>query len=132
MFCLFVLNPQAESWPNTTSLPINSSSFPIRLPTPADTTLRSKAFNPLRNMRTDVEEEFNKLSNKKLSLMESLEQVNSNIVDMKQLGERKRRLNEQLKEQIRRLDEQLKEQRRLDEQMDQASTVICPSHTTLR
>ena len=58
--------------------------------------------------------------------------MNSNIVDMKQLGERKRRLNEQLKEQIRRLDEQLKEQRRLDEQMDQASTVICPSHTTLR
>ena len=53
-------------------------------------------------------------------------------MDMKQLGERKRRLNEQLKEQIRRLDEQLKEQRRLDEQMDQASIVICPSHTTLR
>ncbi|XP_031429237.1 kinetochore protein NDC80 homolog [Clupea harengus] len=68
--------------------------------TAAMTEYKAQIQNPLRNMITDVEEEFNKLSNKKLSLVESLEQVNSNIVD-------KTNDVKQLKEQIRRLDEQL-------------------------
>ncbi|KAG7492367.1 hypothetical protein MATL_G00013450 [Megalops atlanticus] len=56
--------------------------------------------NPLRNMISEVDEELSKLANKKLSLEEVLEQVNSNVAD-------KTNDMKQLKEQIRRLDEQL-------------------------
>ncbi|XP_062409326.1 kinetochore protein NDC80 homolog [Sardina pilchardus] len=68
--------------------------------TAAMTEYKAQIQNPLRNMITDVEDEFNKLTNKKLSLQESLEQVKSNISD-------KSNDVKQLKEQIRRLDEQL-------------------------
>ncbi|KAL2099905.1 hypothetical protein ACEWY4_004299 [Coilia grayii] len=56
--------------------------------------------NPLKNMIVDVEEESIKLTNKKLSMQESLEQKHSNIVE-------KSKDLKQLKEQIRRLDQQL-------------------------
>ncbi|XP_030630892.1 kinetochore protein NDC80 homolog [Chanos chanos] len=56
--------------------------------------------NPLKQMLADVEEDFSRLSNMKLSLEESVEQVKSNIAD-------KTNDLKQLKDQIRRLDEQL-------------------------
>uniref|UniRef100_A0A1A8F1U6 Kinetochore protein NDC80 n=2 Tax=Nothobranchius korthausae TaxID=1143690 RepID=A0A1A8F1U6_9TELE len=54
----------------------------------------------LKKMISDVEEENSRLTNSKLSLAESIEQLNSNIMD---------KLNDMklLKEQIRKLDEQL-------------------------
>lgn len=55
---------------------------------------------PLRKLISDVEEENSRLTNMKLSLEESVEQVNSNILD-------KSNDLKQLREQIRRLDEQL-------------------------
>lgn len=55
---------------------------------------------PLRKLICDVEEENSRLANVKLSLEESLEQVNSNILD-------KANDLKQLKEQIRKLDEKL-------------------------
>ncbi|XP_007548104.1 kinetochore protein NDC80 homolog isoform X1 [Poecilia latipinna] len=54
----------------------------------------------LRKLISDVEEENSRLSNLKLSLEESCEQVNSNIVD-------KSNDLKQIREQIRKLDEQL-------------------------
>ncbi|XP_028818040.1 kinetochore protein NDC80 homolog [Denticeps clupeoides] len=65
--------------------------------------LKSQIQNPLRNMISDVEEEFNQLANKKLSLEETVEQINSNITD-------KSNDLKQIKEQIRRLDEQLEQE----------------------
>ncbi|KAJ8364649.1 hypothetical protein SKAU_G00134800 [Synaphobranchus kaupii] len=56
--------------------------------------------NPLRDMISHVDEELSRLTNKKLSLEEAVEQVNSNIAD-------KTNDMKQLKEKIRRLDEQL-------------------------
>ncbi|XP_072289946.1 kinetochore protein NDC80 homolog [Eucyclogobius newberryi] len=55
---------------------------------------------PLRKLISDVEEEKSRLANVKLSLEESLEQVNSNIFD-------KANDLKQLREQIRKLDERL-------------------------
>ncbi|KAG9332677.1 hypothetical protein JZ751_014775 [Albula glossodonta] len=56
--------------------------------------------NPLRDMILHVEEELSRLTNKKLTLEEAVEQVNSNIAD-------KTSDIKQLKEEIRRLDDQL-------------------------
>lgn len=53
----------------------------------------------LRKLVSDVEEENSRLTNMKLSLEESLEQVNSNVLD-------KSNDMKQLREQIRKLDEQ--------------------------
>lgn len=55
---------------------------------------------PLRKLISDVEEENSRLANMKLSLEESREQMNSNILD-------KANDLKQLKEQIRKLDERL-------------------------
>ncbi|XP_029917054.1 kinetochore protein NDC80 homolog isoform X2 [Myripristis murdjan] len=55
---------------------------------------------PLSKLISNVEEENSRLTNMKLSLEESVEQVNSNILD-------KSNDLKQLREQIRRLDEQL-------------------------
>ncbi|XP_062863481.1 kinetochore protein NDC80 homolog isoform X2 [Trichomycterus rosablanca] len=64
------------------------------------TQIRTQIQNPLKNMLLDVEEEFSSLTNTKLSLEETVEQIKSNISE---------KLNDlkQLKEQIRRLDQQL-------------------------
>ncbi|CDQ77501.1 unnamed protein product [Oncorhynchus mykiss] len=56
----------------------------------------------LRKLITDVDEECSRLTDMKLSLEESIEQVNSNISD-------KANDLKQLREQIRRLDEQLEQ-----------------------
>ncbi|XP_061088120.1 kinetochore protein NDC80 homolog isoform X1 [Conger conger] len=56
--------------------------------------------NPLRDMISHVDEELSRLTNKKLSLEEAVEQVNFNLAD-------KTNDLKQLKEKIRRLDEQL-------------------------
>ncbi|KAL2096092.1 hypothetical protein ACEWY4_008240 [Coilia grayii] len=66
---------------------------------------RTQIQNPLRNMIGDVEEEFNKLTNKKLSMQEALEQKHFNVME-------KSKDVKQLKEQIRRLDEQLEHDER--------------------
>ncbi|KAJ7994323.1 hypothetical protein DPEC_G00264680 [Dallia pectoralis] len=57
---------------------------------------------PLRKLIADVEEECSRMTNTKLSLEESIEQVNSNISD-------KANDLKQLREQIRKLDEQLEQ-----------------------
>ncbi|KAM6959391.1 kinetochore protein NDC80 homolog [Aplochiton taeniatus] len=62
--------------------------------------LRTQIQNPLRKLMGNVEEECSRLANMKLSLEESVEQVNSNIAD-------KANDLKCLREQIRRLDEQL-------------------------
>ncbi|KAF4084248.1 hypothetical protein AMELA_G00126520 [Ameiurus melas] len=64
------------------------------------TQIRTQIQNPLKSMLADVEEEFSNVTNMKLSLDETVEQIKSNISE---------KLNDikQLKDQIRRLDEQL-------------------------
>ncbi|XP_066541168.1 kinetochore protein NDC80 homolog [Hoplias malabaricus] len=64
------------------------------------TLIRTQIQNPLKNMISDVEDEFSNLTNMKLSLEETVEQVKFNISE---------KLNDLklIKEQIRRLDQQL-------------------------
>ncbi|KAL6477556.1 hypothetical protein MHYP_G00133910 [Metynnis hypsauchen] len=64
------------------------------------TQIRTQIQNPLKNMVLDVEEEFSSLTNMKLSLEETVEQIKSNISE---------KMNDikQIKDQIRRLDQQL-------------------------
>lgn len=64
------------------------------------TQIRTQIQNPLKSMLVDVEEEFSNVTNMKLSLEETVEQIKSNISE--KLNDMK-----QLKEQIRRLDEQM-------------------------
>ncbi|KAF5909582.1 kinetochore protein NDC80, partial [Clarias magur] len=64
------------------------------------TQIRTQIQNYLKRMLVDVEEEFSKMTNEKLSRDESAEQIKSNISE-------KRTDIKQLKEQIRRLDEQM-------------------------
>uniref|UniRef100_A0A8C6WJZ6 Kinetochore protein NDC80 n=1 Tax=Neogobius melanostomus TaxID=47308 RepID=A0A8C6WJZ6_9GOBI len=61
---------------------------------------RTQIQMPLRKLISDVEEENSRMTNMKLSLEESLEQVNSNILD-------KANDLKQLREQIRKLDDRL-------------------------
>ncbi|XP_063067249.1 kinetochore protein NDC80 homolog [Engraulis encrasicolus] len=61
---------------------------------------KTRIETPLRNMILEVEDEFLTLTNKKLSLQESLEQKRFNLME-------KSKDVKQLKDQIKRLDEQL-------------------------
>uniref|UniRef100_A0A8C1CVJ1 Kinetochore protein NDC80 n=1 Tax=Cyprinus carpio carpio TaxID=630221 RepID=A0A8C1CVJ1_CYPCA len=64
------------------------------------TQYKTQIQNPLKNMMVDVEDEYSRLTNVKLSLEETVEQVKSNILD-------KENDIKHLKEQIRRVDQQL-------------------------
>ncbi|XP_043109106.1 kinetochore protein NDC80 homolog [Puntigrus tetrazona] len=64
------------------------------------TQYKTQIQNPLKNMMVDVEDECSRLTNVKLSLEETVEQVKSNIFD-------KENDIKHLKEQIRRVDQQL-------------------------
>ncbi|GAA6109216.1 kinetochore protein NDC80 homolog isoform X1 [Tachysurus ichikawai] len=91
------------------------------------TQIRTQIQNPLKNMLVDVEEEFSNMTNMKLSLEETVEQIKSNISE---------KLNDikQLKEQIRRLDEQMErdmQEMALDEEKWSADVDSAESHKKL-